>query len=232
VAVRALLAGAPGLGVRLGLLIASSRPNACILEETAMDKANAIAQIDRAILRYAEVSSQSKYDDCSDLPDSVVSGLISTLAATIERVAPANGHHRKTLDKLINDFGPANPVLLPHLPGLLESLKRDYVDGHIARPEASGNMPLEAPEKVTIRWLIDHVGWGAWTTLGSLVLAAFLSGVYIGQVGWVRELLHALQAPVASDPKSQPTKITGPASTFGDNSPANTGDGNIFNKGK
>jgi hypothetical protein len=172
-----------------------------------MDKAQAIEQIDRAILRYASVSSTSQYDDCSDLPDGVVSGLISTLASTIERVAPPDGHHRKALDKLINDFGPSNPVVLPHLPGLLESLKRDWFDGHITGCETTGTIPLEAPGKVTIRWLIDNVEWELWTKVAGIATTLILVGIFIGQFPFVRGVVHSFW------PSFLPQEVTQRSST-------------------
>ncbi|HEV2199700.1 MAG TPA: hypothetical protein VGR73_07755 [Bryobacteraceae bacterium] len=175
-----------------------------------MDKVSALEQINRAIDRYYDLKSKSEYDDCSDQPDNDVSGLITTLATTIERVAPAGGHCRKSLEKVIAESGPSNPYLLTVLPGLLQSLKRDYIDGTIGitrETAANSAEPLTAPEKVTIRWLIDHVGWGAWTVLGTIVLGAFLGGVSLGQVAWVRELFHAPQSPEPSAGARQPLDV-------------------------
>jgi hypothetical protein len=48
--------------------------------------------------------------------------------------------------------------------------------------------PLALPEKVTIKWLIDHVPAGIWTTLGGVIVTAFLLGIQSTRSETVRDL--------------------------------------------
>jgi hypothetical protein len=54
---------------------------------------------------------------------------------------------------------------------------------------ASKEVPLSAPEKVTVRWLIDHVPVRVWIYLVTLIAATFMLGVaaeqYAPTRGWI-----------------------------------------------
>lgn len=47
---------------------------------------------------------------------------------------------------------------------------------------------LDLPEKVTLSWLWKHVPAKFWFVLIGLFIAAFILGVTLGQIGWVKEV--------------------------------------------
>jgi len=48
---------------------------------------------------------------------------------------------------------------------------------------------LEEPAKVTLHWLFRHVPIRLWIWLVGLLITAFIIGVRIGGIGWVRSLI-------------------------------------------
>lgn len=56
------------------------------------------------------------------------------------------------------------------------------------------------PEKITLSWLYDHAPIGLWVTVGTIGLAIFLAGVYVGQNEIYRKALDLFRAqPVVSN---------------------------------
>ncbi|MEZ4356487.1 MAG: hypothetical protein R3F16_22860 [Myxococcota bacterium] len=58
---------------------------------------------------------------------------------------------------------------------------------------AEAGRSLDLPQKVTIRWLTDHVPLPFWLTGMSALIVAFVLGVYVGQTDFARQLLHGLE---------------------------------------
>lgn len=48
---------------------------------------------------------------------------------------------------------------------------------------------LEYPHKVTLSWIWKHVPVRFWIWLVSLLIAAFLIGVTVGQISWIQDLI-------------------------------------------
>lgn len=168
--------------------------------------------LDRALDQWRELRSKSRYEDCSDQPENEVTGVITALAAAIERAAPIGSRYRRSSDEALSQHGPNNPYLLKILPGILTTLRGDLTKGHFEQePSAGSNSPnrtkrdgisahesvLSVPSRVTIRWLVEHVGWNQWAKAIGFVVAVFIGGLYMGQVGWVRELLPLHQTAEA-----------------------------------
>lgn len=49
---------------------------------------------------------------------------------------------------------------------------------------------LEYPHKVTLSWIWKHVPVSFWIWLVSLLIAAFLIGVTVGQISWIQDLIN------------------------------------------
>jgi VHL beta domain len=47
---------------------------------------------------------------------------------------------------------------------------------------------LETPSSVTLPWLVRHVPVGLWLSAAGFIVAVFVSGIYVGQVSWVKQL--------------------------------------------
>jgi hypothetical protein len=60
----------------------------------------------------------------------------------------------------------------------------------LARPAKAA---LDAPEKVTARWLLDNVPIGVWAAGAGILLAAFLVGVTAAQFPLVRALIESFK---------------------------------------
>ena len=130
-----------------------------------MEIQDAIDRIERALAEFDALRAKSQYDDCSDQPDRMVAMTISMLANTIQETAPEGSRYREDSGREIAKHSISNPYLLTVLPGLAGSIKRDYTLGHATPPSSkrvASVPPLEAkvmqlPEKITARWLFDHV---------------------------------------------------------------------------
>jgi hypothetical protein len=68
-------------------------------------------------------------------------------------------------------------------------------------PATSG--PLSAPEKVTVRWMIDHVPVPLWLTAVGIVAAAFLAGFAVGQIPAVRAVVCSVKPDACPQPAPQ-----------------------------
>ncbi len=85
-------------------------------------KQDILKQIDAALDLWAKHRATSKYDDLSDLGDrSLYTEVNTTLAATIDRLAPPNSPYRNEIGHIM-----ANKV------GALRALRRDYEADHLA----------------------------------------------------------------------------------------------------
>lgn len=56
------------------------------------------------------------------------------------------------------------------------------------------DLPLASPERVTLRWLIDHVPVIYWLWLAGGFIATFLIGVSAGQYQWVRDAVAGIKS--------------------------------------
>jgi hypothetical protein len=56
---------------------------------------------------------------------------------------------------------------------------------------------LPRPAEVTLAWLFHNVSWKFWSSMAGLLLTLFVAGIYVGQVGWVRQLAHLPSQPAA-----------------------------------
>jgi hypothetical protein len=54
-------------------------------------------------------------------------------------------------------------------------------------PPAPVALPLEAPEKVTLRWLADHVPISMWIMLGGALFTAFTLGITAAKLSIIQE---------------------------------------------
>jgi hypothetical protein len=61
---------------------------------------------------------------------------------------------------------------------------------------------LSPPGEVTLAWLFHRVSWRLWSGVAGALLAAFVAGVYMGQIGWVRQLAHIAPERVESRPEN------------------------------
>jgi hypothetical protein len=91
-----------------------------------------LQQIDSALSKYSEMRKNSQYDDCSDFPEPQVTSLITTMCSAIERFAPANSHYAQSMRSLVKEAGPGNSYLVPHIAGILSSLRSAYQEGFLA----------------------------------------------------------------------------------------------------
>jgi hypothetical protein len=82
-------------------------------------KQEIIAQIDRALRLYEDYRKRAKYDDLSDLGESVHEEVATIVAATLRRLAPDNSPYREAR------------TLKPRI-GSLKALRRDYDEGYLS----------------------------------------------------------------------------------------------------
>ena len=81
-----------------------------------------LKQIDAALELWSTHRAKSKYDDLSDLPDRPLSAEVDNiLAATLDRLAPANSPYRESIFHL----------MLSKV-GALQALRRDYDAGYLS----------------------------------------------------------------------------------------------------
>ena len=81
-----------------------------------------LKQIDEALELWSTHRAKSKYDDLSDLPDRPLSTEVDTiLAATLDRLAPANSPYRESISH----------IMLSKV-GALRALRRDYDAGYLS----------------------------------------------------------------------------------------------------
>ena len=80
-----------------------------------------LKQIDEALELWSTHRAKSKYDDLSDLPDRPLFTEIDTiLAATLDRLAPANSPYRESISHIMRSKV-----------GALRALRRDYDAGYL-----------------------------------------------------------------------------------------------------
>jgi hypothetical protein len=80
-----------------------------------------LKQIDSAFELWSTHRARSKYDDLSDLDDPALRTEISTVvAATLDRLAPANSPYRRSMDHILSSKL-----------GALRALRRDYDAGYL-----------------------------------------------------------------------------------------------------
>ncbi len=90
-----------------------------------------LSQIDAALAKYDEARSRSNHDDCSDLPRSESTELLSQLAATLRRVAPAGSVYRAAGDDMVQKYGLTNAAWIPNFVGMLGAVRDDYAAGYM-----------------------------------------------------------------------------------------------------
>ena len=81
-----------------------------------------LKQIDSALESWSTHRVKSQYDDLSDLPDRSISAEVDTiLAATLDRLAPANSPYRESISSIMRTKV-----------GALRALRRDYDAGYLS----------------------------------------------------------------------------------------------------
>jgi hypothetical protein len=79
-----------------------------------------------------------------------------------------------------------------------------YKFGEPGLPEPQGvqqaNSPLAAPDKVTVRWLIDNVSLNGWGVIVGLAFALLAGGYAAGRYDTVRKLIADATALFSSSP--------------------------------
>jgi hypothetical protein len=50
------------------------------------------------------------------------------------------------------------------------------------------NLKLPNPDKLTLKWMWGNIPVKYWISLLSLLIAFFIAGIYMGQIGWVKDL--------------------------------------------
>ena len=81
-----------------------------------------LKQIDSALEFWSTHRVKSQYDDLSDLPDRSISAEVDTiLAATLDRLAPANSPYRESISSMMRSKV-----------GALRALRRDYDAGYLS----------------------------------------------------------------------------------------------------
>lgn len=96
-----------------------------------LDAKAILHQMDDILGQYEMLSKSSKYDDWSDLEDSKVTGMISTLASAIDRLAPPASRYIKLQQATLDAYGPTNGHVLGPLAGILRSLREDTAAGRL-----------------------------------------------------------------------------------------------------
>lgn len=89
-----------------------------------------LTQIDAVLEKWNDARSRSKYDDCSDLVREVPE-LVTTLAATIERLAPRGSRYVENARAALKKHGENEAHNLIVLPGILKALRTDYEAGYL-----------------------------------------------------------------------------------------------------
>ena len=79
-----------------------------------------LEQIDTALAVYDQHNKDALEDDLSDLSEVVSAEVFTVLAATLDRLAPANSSYRAARR-------------LPQVVGALKALRRDYDEGYLVR---------------------------------------------------------------------------------------------------
>lgn len=97
----------------------------------SIDQKVVLSQIDLALEKWRAAQSRSQYDDCSDLPLTETTELLTLIAATIDRLAPPGSRYRENARAALKKYGENNPYNLKILPGILKALRADYVAGHL-----------------------------------------------------------------------------------------------------
>ena len=95
----------------------------------SIDQQPILDQIDRALHVWREMRATSKHDDCSDLPSDKTTQACTLIGATIERLAPPGSLYARQARHILGKRGVTRSTLLPHLAGILGTLRSDY-EGH------------------------------------------------------------------------------------------------------
>jgi hypothetical protein len=90
------------------------------------------AEIDAILGQYEALRKSAQYDDCSDLDDSKITAMSTTLAAAIERFAPPGSRYLKHQQETLYMYGPTNGSILAPLAGILSSLRDDVTAGRLS----------------------------------------------------------------------------------------------------
>lgn len=90
-----------------------------------------VRQIDDVLQIHRDLRARSKYDDCSDQPDSVATELLTLLCATVERLAPPNSRYLKTMCATLEKAGEVSAYNIPHVAGILGALRAAYASGYL-----------------------------------------------------------------------------------------------------
>jgi len=91
-----------------------------------------LRQIDTVLGKHRDLLSRSKYDDCSDQPDTDTTALATLMCETISRLAPANSQYVESMKAILKRSGVDNAYVIPHIAGILHALRTAYDAGYIA----------------------------------------------------------------------------------------------------
>lgn len=94
-----------------------------------------IEQIDALLHQHGGLRSQSKYDDLSDLPDSMVTEVVIRLASAVRRFAPGGTTHQEGADSIVKRYSVSNGHCVEPLVGILKALRADYAAGYLVSVE-------------------------------------------------------------------------------------------------
>ncbi len=89
------------------------------------------AELDTILVQAQKLLNSSQYDDCSDLENSQVADIVTTLAAAIERFAPLGSLYLRQQQSALKLYGPANSRSVPILAGMLQALRNDISAGRL-----------------------------------------------------------------------------------------------------
>src|SRR5437764_891704 len=95
-------------------------------------QAEILTQIDAALERHRQLRSRSKWDDCSDLPDTEVTSITTLMCDTINRLAPPGSQHLESMKTMVKQYGIHHKYIVPHIAGILRALRDAYNAGYLS----------------------------------------------------------------------------------------------------
>lgn len=82
----------------------------------------------------------------------------------------------------------------------------EELDPSLDQPESRLGPPV--PETVSLAWLFHNVPWRFWVVCFSALVAVFIAGIEVAQIGWVRDLVWknepriiSAKSPVPAEPE-------------------------------
>lgn len=100
-----------------------------------MRKDEILKQIDFQLELWRKARGRSQYDDLSDLGRAETNGILTRLAATIDRLAPEGSRYKKNAHAALAKYGETNCHNIQILAGILQALRADYDAGYLTSLE-------------------------------------------------------------------------------------------------